>query len=334
MNNPKVSVIIPVYNVEKYLNQCLDSVVNQTLPDIEIICVDDGSTDSSLEILKKYSNKDHRIKIISQKHNGAGSARNKGLSVAQGKYLSFLDSDDFFELDMLEQMYNCSEKYNTDIVICKSSTFDNGNIKDQNNIKDDLLPDKEVFSLSDIPKYAFQFHMGWCWDKLYRTSFIRETGICFQNRKKHNDSFFSHVSMISAKRIYVLNKKLVFYRKNVPNSISKIKINGDDYIFLCKDFLGTIRNYLIEKGIFEIFEQSYINYCMFTVVSHFKFLSFKLQCDFGKMFEIGMRNISYFYSKKYFRIYFISSHKILILLYDLFYFYKRQKNMRKFVNND
>lgn len=324
MSIPKVSVIIPVYNIEKHLRQCLDSVVNQTLPDIEIICIDDGSTDSSLTILNEYLNKDLRIKIIKQQHEGAGAARNKGLSVAQGKYLSFLDSDDFFELDMLEQMYNCADKYNTDIVVCKSKIFDNGNIKGQNNIKDCLLPNKEVFSCSDIPKYAFQFHMGWCWDKLYRTSFIKENGISFQNIKKHNDSFFSHISMIFAKRIYVLNKELVYYRRGVSTSISRMKINEEEYIFLCKNFLGAIKEYLIKQKVFKMFEQSYINYCMFTVSSHFKFLSFKKQSNFfKKVFEIERYNISYFYYKKYFYLYVISSYKMLILLYDFFYFYKR-----------
>ena len=93
----KVSVIIPVYNVEPYLKQCMDSVVGQTLKDIEIICVDDGSTDGSLDILKEYATEDSRIQIIEQKNAGAGAARNNGMRHATGKYLSFLDSDDFFE---------------------------------------------------------------------------------------------------------------------------------------------------------------------------------------------------------------------------------------------
>ena len=97
---PKVSVIIPVYNVEQYLRECLNSVIKQTLKEIEIICVDDGSTDNSLDILKEYAEKDHRITIITQKNLHAGVARNAGLSIAKGEYLSFLDSDDFFELNL------------------------------------------------------------------------------------------------------------------------------------------------------------------------------------------------------------------------------------------
>ena len=92
----KVSVIIPVYNVEKYLRECIDSILNQTLRDLELICVDDGSTDGSLEILHEYEKADSRVKVLTQHNMGAGAARNKGLAIATGEYLSFLDSDDFF----------------------------------------------------------------------------------------------------------------------------------------------------------------------------------------------------------------------------------------------
>ncbi len=318
MDNIKISVIIPVYNTEQYLIKCLETIINQTLKDIEIICVNDGSTDHSLQILYNFSKIDSRIKIITQEKQGVAVARNKGLSVAQGKYLSFLDSDDFFELDMLEQMYICAEKYNTDIVVCKSKKFYNGYIIDNNNIKDSLLPKKEVFSSLDIPNYVFQFHVGWCWDKLYKTSFIKELGISFQNIKKNNDSFFSHISMIMAKRIYVLDKRLVYYRKNREYSISKTKINKDDYIFLCKDFLKEIKQYLVENKIFEIFEQSYINYCMYSLAKHFKCLTFKIQTEFLKIFEIGCYKINYFYSQEYKIVYLVAKYKILIPVYNLY----------------
>lgn len=119
----KVSVIIPVYNVEPYLKQCMDSVVGQTLKDIEIICVDDGSTDGSLDILREYAAEDNRIQIIEQKNAGAGAARNNGMRHATGKYLSFLDSDDFFEPRMLEKAYDLAEKDQADFVAYKSDSI-------------------------------------------------------------------------------------------------------------------------------------------------------------------------------------------------------------------
>ena len=101
---PEISIIIPVYNVEKYLDECINSAVNQTFDDIEIICVNDGSTDGSLEIIEKHASKDKRIRIISQEHKGVGSARNAGLDAAKGKYIYFMDSDDYVELNALKRI--------------------------------------------------------------------------------------------------------------------------------------------------------------------------------------------------------------------------------------
>ena len=115
----KVSVILPVYNEEKYLPQCLDSICGQTLREIEIICVDDGSTDSSPQILEGYAKKDARVKLIRQENQFAGVARNKGMSYATGKYLSFLDADDYYAPEMLEKMAEEAEKNKADIVICR-----------------------------------------------------------------------------------------------------------------------------------------------------------------------------------------------------------------------
>ena len=117
MEKIKVSVIIPVYNTENYLRACLDSVVNQTLRDIEIICVNDGSTDNSLSILKEYAQKDSRIVLINQKNAGVSVARNNAIAVAKGEYLAFLDSDDWFEPDAVETAYFKISQDKTDVVI-------------------------------------------------------------------------------------------------------------------------------------------------------------------------------------------------------------------------
>ncbi|MCQ2958500.1 MAG: glycosyltransferase, partial [Candidatus Gastranaerophilales bacterium] len=124
---PEVSVIMPVYNTEKYLRECLDSIINQTLKDIEIICVDDGSKDDSGKILDEYAQKDNRIKVIHNKNQGAAPSRNQGISIAQGKYLSILDSDDIFDTNMLELLFNKAEQNDADITICKSQGIDMGN---------------------------------------------------------------------------------------------------------------------------------------------------------------------------------------------------------------
>ena len=122
---PKVSVIIPVYNTAEFLRQCLDSIVNQTLQDIEIICVDDGSTDASLDILHEYASNDSRITILTQQNKGAGVARNTGMQIAHGEYLAFFDSDDFFDLRLFEKVTRKADATNADIVLFGAKHYNN-----------------------------------------------------------------------------------------------------------------------------------------------------------------------------------------------------------------
>ena len=119
----KVSVIIPVYNVEKYLEECLDSVVNQTLKEIEIICINDGSIDNSVKILEKYRDKYSNIKVINQKNLGVGRARNVGVKLAKGEYIFFLDSDDYIEVDALEKCYIEAKQHRLDVVLIDSKSY-------------------------------------------------------------------------------------------------------------------------------------------------------------------------------------------------------------------
>ena len=127
-NDIKISIIIPVYNVEKYLKQCLDNIIKQIFTDFECICVNDGSTDSSLKILQEYASKDNRFKIINQENKGLAESRNIGLSVAIGDYVLFIDSDDFIDNNFCEVLYNDAKKYNCDVCFAERFDFDN-NIK-------------------------------------------------------------------------------------------------------------------------------------------------------------------------------------------------------------
>ena len=159
--NIAISIIIPVYNVEKYLRECLDSILNQTFQNFEIICVDDGSTDKSLEILQEYKRKDDRFVILQQRYSGAGSARNNGIRLAEGKYIQFLDSDDYFEPTLLEEMYNHAEKFNADLTVCSSRKVDDeGNITETGSpnfpINIDKIPMEQVFNRQDFKDEIFK----------------------------------------------------------------------------------------------------------------------------------------------------------------------------------
>jgi len=262
LNMPEVSVIIPVYNAENYLEDCLDSVVNQTLKDIEIICVNDGSTDNSLNILKEYQRKDDRIKIINQENHGAGVARNQGLKVAKGKYLSILDADDFFELNMLELMHKKALKTGADITICRVSGYDNdnGNYCDMSwSLKERFLPDKEVFDYRDIREHVFSFAVGWSWDKLYKSSFVSENNLQFQDLRSTNDMLFVFLSLVKARKITTVDKILAHQRRNVKTSLSQTR-EKDPLCFY--DAIKALKEELIKANLFSEVEQSFVNWSL------------------------------------------------------------------------
>lgn len=219
---PKVSVIIPVYNVEKYLRKCLDSVVNQTLKDIEIICVDDGSTDSSLEILKEYAAKDERISVLRQENLHAGVARNAGLVVAKGEYLSFLDSDDFFELEMLEKMYQKAKDTQADICVCGFDIYENGVFSSNHKgIYKQFLPTKDTFAPEEIKEHVFSFTNPASWNKLYKLNFIKKNDLKHQTLKSCNDIGFTFSAISMSSQITIIEKNFVHYRQSENSITSK-----------------------------------------------------------------------------------------------------------------
>lgn len=258
----KVSVIIPVYNVELYLRECLDSVINQTLKEIEIICVDDGSTDKSYEILQEYAKKDNRIKILQQKNAGAGIARNMGMQIAQGKYLSIIDSDDFFELNMLEKVYWKCEQHNADICVFRSDRYDTQkNIYEPIpwTIKKQYLPKSIPFKASEIYPYIFQIFNGWSWDKLYRRDFAEKTGLQFQGLRSTNDAFFVYMTSIQANNITIVDEVLAHHRTNLKTALSSTREKSWD---CCWQAIVAIQQELYRRGQYKLVDQSFINWAL------------------------------------------------------------------------
>ena len=256
----KISIIIPIHNVEKYLRKCLDSIFNQTFQDFEIICVDDGSTDKSLDILEEYKKKDGRFVIIRQRHSGAGAARNNGIKFAKGKYIQFLDADDYFEPNMLEEMYNHAEKFDADITVCSIKKVDDaGNVIESKNpnspINLDLTPMEAPFCWKDFKEDIFCLFNVAVWNKLYLKELITSNNLEFQNLTSCNDVAFGHISKICAKRIVVFNKRLVNYNCGRSGSISQFRAkNAKNIIYAALQ----IRKFLQERGIYEELKKSYI----------------------------------------------------------------------------
>ncbi len=238
---PKISIIIPVYNAEQYLRECLDSVVNQTLKDIEIICVNDGSTDNSLSILEEYARTDSRIKIINKENGGVHTARNLGIDEAKGDYTIFLDADDFFDLRMFEKLYNKALETGCDIVACETYDYDDATKKVSNHhsLRFSALPKyKKIFSWKDM--FTLNVINPAPWNKIIKTDFLKKTGLRFCKLGPYEDIAFFYSLYAYAKSITYIEDILVYYRLNIQNQRSSL--NYKSFYDLCNVFENVIEN--------------------------------------------------------------------------------------------
>lgn len=286
----KVSVIIPVFNVEKYINECVDSVINQTLTDIEIICVDDGSTDNSLNLLKQFS--DTRIKIISQKNKGLAAARNVGMDNATGEYITFLDSDDYLNYTALEKLYGVANKYFLDIVITKIINFHDETYEKftENYFDMDFLKEKtknNVFNYKDVYDDVLNISVT-APAKLFKKEFIKD--IKFKENLIFEDNPFFVETIFKAERVYFYDEYL-YYRRIRKNSI--INSNFSKFSDLIEIY-NIIYKLLQDFGVYEdfkdkIFKKKFTNiFTRFTQIpNEYKQEFFdKIQEDFSKSFFI------------------------------------------------
>lgn len=212
MKSPVVSVIIPVYNTAKYLPKCLDSILEQNLSNIEIICVDDGSTDGSDKILEQYKRNDSRIIVIHQENAGSAAARNTGLGIARGTFIGFSDSDDYLEPNMYETLVREARNSNAEVVICGANIYPEDPRADQW-LYDSLSPERKMYDKYDA-SLAFSniYTNNFLWRTLIRTKLIKENHILFdEDLKLGEDKTFLCNVYPCAKRISVIPDKLYNY---------------------------------------------------------------------------------------------------------------------------
>ena len=221
----KISVIIPVYNVEEYLSECIGSVLNQTYKDLQIICINDGSTDNSLKILNDYAVKDSRIVLVSQENQGVSTARNKGINVAEGEYITFLDPDDWFEPELIEFALKAINNSHSDIAIFCPNYL-------KNNKKEINKEQLEYLSEAKEKRYKHYRNnlVNYSWDKLYRTDFIKKNNIKFcEQIDQTEDVLFSLECLSHNPKIEYIPKCLYNYRINRAGSAmtnySKLVVN-------------------------------------------------------------------------------------------------------------
>ena len=255
----KVSIIIPTYNVEMYLVECMESVVRQTLKDIEIICINDGSTDGSLDILKSYAEKDDRIIIVDKKNGGYGIAMNIGLEKATGEYIGIVEPDDYGPINMYEDLYQIAKENELDFVKADFYRFkrndENGDMElTYNHLSDDIQNYNKVFNPSQTPS-AVNYIMN-TWSGIYKREFLEEYGI------RHNetpgasfqDNGFFFQTFAFAKRAMIINKPYYMNRRDNPNS----SVHSRDKVYCVNVEYDYIREILTEHPqVWERFKYVY-----------------------------------------------------------------------------
>ena len=233
----KVSVIVPAYNAEKYIDKCLESLINQTLKDIEIIVVNDGSKDNTLEKINKYSDK--RIKLLNLKENkGIGHARNEGIKKALGEYIGFVDSDDYVDKNMFEKMYEKASKEKLDIVVCDFYK----QIENTNQTIKEIIPNFKNTTLKNNSNLLLDINLA-PWNKIYKRKLIVDNKIHFDEKLKYEDVPFVVKSLDKAKNIGKINKCLNYY---VVHNKSETTIR-DEKVFDIIKIIDQVRKYFKDK---------------------------------------------------------------------------------------
>lgn len=229
-----ISIIVPIYNAEKYLNKCVDSLINQTKKELEIILINDGSTDKSAEIIEKYQ--DNRIKYYKNKNQGIGKTRNFGIRKATGKYIMFCDSDDYYELNMCELMYEKMEKENLDLVICDFYK------EYENEIVEEKLPSFSNTNLKETASLIRTINLA-PWNKIYRKEIITTNNIYFEEKLKYEDTPFVAKALAVSKKVGKIDECLNHYIIH-QNSETTIR---DRRCFDIFKILDIIREYYKDK---------------------------------------------------------------------------------------
>ena len=278
---PEISVVVPVYNVDKFLSRCLDSILAQSLKEIEIICINDGSTDDSYKILKKYARQDKRIIVINQKNQGLSAARNNGIKVAKGDYISFIDSDDYIDADFLKKLYTAATSNNADIAV--------GEIVWHKPQGDNVLLSfrkqkvartmENIFNLCDMPK------LNYVWNKIYKKELLLDNDLFFPEGYRFEDMLWTpHVLEKCKKAVFVpyVVYHYCFNDNSITNSVYDSKKDEVKYAV---------------KHLFDFIHENFVQYDSITVNLFEKINLFQIKkSDYWKRYyflNIPIFNINY-----------------------------------------
>lgn len=302
-NQPLVSIVVPVYNAAAYLPEMLDSVLGQTYGNLEVVCVNDGSSDASLEVLRTYADRDARVAVIDKPNSGAGDTRNRGIAAATGEYLCFVDSDDFIEPNAIESLVAAALDSGADAVIFDMDFYsdETGEFSHHDGaIIKEAIPARENFEAAGV-EHFYKNVIGYTVNKLYRTSLLAGQGIEFPKIGAHEDMPFTYVALSAAGSIYYLDEVLYHYRRGREGSLSDN--TSDQYRYMVQA-LSCFRGMLAERGLWERNERNFVNYALHMCRWKNNSLAFELARRFredcrGEFFgELGISDKapSYFYN--------------------------------------
>lgn len=247
MAKVKVSILVPIYNVEKYLKQCLDSLVGQTLKDIQIICINDGSTDSSADIINSFAKKDDRFLVITKKNSGYGDSMNQGLSKATGEYVGILESDDYIETDAFEKLYKLAKEYDADVVRANYYHF-----KDNKNKKYSYVNELDTNRVVDPSRRTWIFYQAPAiWSAIYRNDFLKKNKIKFLPTPgaSYQDTGFNFKVWATTKKAVFTSEAYLHYRLDNESS----SVNNPGKVFCVCEEYAEIEKYLRSNNLYDKF---------------------------------------------------------------------------------
>lgn len=289
-DKPKVSVVVPIYNVERYLKECVDSILNQTLRDIEIILVDDGSPDGCGKIVDEYAKKDSRVVAVHQKNSGYSIAVNKGIDLARGEYIGIIESDDWIEPDMYEKLYESAKSNDTDITKGEfyyynptlSEANQNITYKNPSGIDLDYAPNR-AFHITEWPR-LIGFHAS-IWSSIYRADFVKKIKIPETAGASYQDFPFMIDVMTRAKRITVVKKPFVHWR-NEPKQGNSTSAGGKKLLLMAKN-TQTGLDILKKSGYYEQLKEPFFAHALWTNIGFF----YRIEKQYKKEYFERLRKI-------------------------------------------
>lgn len=285
----KVSVIMPVYNAFDYLRPAMDSVLDQKLKEIEVICIDDGSTDHSLDILKEYQERDARIRIVTENNAGPSTARNKGIVRARGEYIIFLDADDFFEPDLISSLYELAKEKSLDIAVCDYDIYNEKQAAFSPSKPEphaDILKGGRVVSKSEEPDCILQCNTGYIWNKLFRTEFIKTKEIMFAPELfVFEDSYYTAATFSMADRIARVDKVFVHHRIYSEQSRPKL---FKKYFTQIPIVYIRIKEFLASHGLYIPLKRTFLNLAATRCFVIYNILWHDAKGDFWNLLHEGV----------------------------------------------